>query len=345
MNNVYNNLNYYLNEMCNYLDKNNSFLLDNISRISKLNDMFLECLNKYDLNLNPKENKLTSEEVYILARKIIKKIDNSYLEDFDNLIKSGELDFNYEQKDIDSECITDIKKEIRLINVNRRFNYNDVVVLVHEFIHYTNAYIPHTKNKHYFCEFLSIYFELYAIDYLIESGISQEEIDYLERFRTIRNMARIFFNYEIVFLAFLKFGNLNQNTINYLKEYIMDIKEEQFNYECKCVLKNISNVLEKFKVEIENEPSKLGMILSEELKITNHYRYILGTTLAVYAKKYGDFNKIVYLNNHLDDYNDKSVYEVCLGIGIDLEDKNFLNNLLAILDEYINKYSEDKLKK
>ena len=60
----------------------------------------------------------------------------------------------------------------QIININREFNYNDVRLLVHEFIHYTNG--KHiSPNRHYFTEFLSIYFEFYTIDYLLKKGINK----------------------------------------------------------------------------------------------------------------------------------------------------------------------------
>lgn len=174
MKDIYKKLNYYLNEICIYLEKENLFLLDNIYSISILNDNFLRKIANYSLDNETILNNLTFEDVYFLAREIIEHIDRSYLQDFDNLIESGELDFSY-QKDYEvSECISMYKKGNcvkQLININREFNYNDVRVLVHEFIHYTNGK-KYSMNRNYLTEFLSIYFEFYAIDYLLKKGIN-----------------------------------------------------------------------------------------------------------------------------------------------------------------------------
>ena len=42
MKEIYNKLNYYLNEICKYLEKENAFLLENIYAISRLNDEVLK---------------------------------------------------------------------------------------------------------------------------------------------------------------------------------------------------------------------------------------------------------------------------------------------------------------
>ena len=115
MKEIYEKINKYLNDICTFLEQDNSFLLD---------------------------NKLTFEDVYLLAREIIETIDFNYLKDFDKLIETGELDFSYDKEYIGSYChtlIKDGKLKIQLININRHFNYDDVVTLIHEFIHYTNT--------------------------------------------------------------------------------------------------------------------------------------------------------------------------------------------------------------
>ncbi len=86
MEEIYNKLNGYLNEICNYLRKSNSFLLDNIKGIAMLNDDFLEHIDKYDLDNRVVQNKLTYEDVFLLAREIVESIDECYLSEFDNLI-------------------------------------------------------------------------------------------------------------------------------------------------------------------------------------------------------------------------------------------------------------------
>ena len=343
MKEIIDKLNYYLNEICNYLEKGNGFLLKNILFISGLNDAFLEHIQCYNLDNETKQNKLTFEDVFLLAREIVESIDKSYLEHFDNLIQSGELDFSFENAYEDSQCISMYRKNQvkQIININREFNYNDVILLMHEFIHYTNGK-QNSINRYYFAEFLSIYFEFYAIDYLLKKGINKDEIDYFRRFKNVERHSTALFQYEIVLLSFIKFGNLDDNTVSLLQQYLLNIKKEEFEKECSVLYKNLCLIEEKYKEKINGNSKMLGRVLSEEF-ITQNYRYILGTILAIYAYKYVDFKDIIYLNNHINEYDDKSVYEICLSIGIDVNDENFQQKLFTAMDEYIdNKKNYEK---
>lgn len=346
MKNIYNKLNKYLNDICNYLEKENSFLLQNIQNICILNDTFLEYINNYSLDNKTVQNNLTFEDVYYLAREIVEHIDSKYLENYDNLIQSGELDFNYENYYDDSECTFIYKNgeyNKTIININRKFNYDDVRTLVHEFIHYTNGK-NFSINRDNFSEFLSIYFEFYAIDYLFKKKeINKEEIDYLYRIKSTKSHSIIFYQYEIVLLAYAKFGDLNDNTVTLLQQYFLNIKKEVFERECTTLYKNLCIAEEENKEIIKGNPNMLGCVLSNEFY---NYKYILGTLLAFYASKYSNFNDIVYLNNHITEYDDKSFYDICLNIGIDLNDENFQEKLFSAIDEYINdkqsNYKKDK---
>ncbi len=189
-------------------------------------------------------------------------------------------------------------------------------------------------NRNYFGEFLSIYFEFYAIDYLLKKGISKEEIDYLRRIKNAEQHSTLFYQYEIILLAYTKFGNLDDNTVTLLQEYFFNMKREVFEEECTTLYKILCIVEEKNKDRIKENPNELGCALANEFMAYN-YKYILGTFLAVYAHKYSDFNDIVNLNNHINEFNDKTVYDICSDIGIDLNDENFFQKLFNSMDEYI----------
>lgn len=342
MQEIYDKLNYYLNEICNYLEKENSFLLENINGICKLNDSFLKFIENYSLDNKDIENNLTYEDVYYLAREIVEHIDKDYLESFDNLIQSGELDFSYENAYSDSNCAGMYKNGLavrKLININREFNYNDVRLLIHEFIHYTNIQND-SINQKYLTEFLSIYFEFYTIDYLLKKGINKEEIDYLYRIKNVKRHSIVLFQYETILLAYTKFGNLDENTISLLQKYFLNIKKEVFEKECTTLYKNLCIAEEKNKERIKENPKKLGCVLAEEF-IAYNYKYILGTFLAIYAYKYSNFSEIVSLNNHINEIDDKSIFDICLNIGIDLRDEMFPQKLFAAISEYINSKQND----
>ena len=342
---IYKTLNSYLNDICVYLGQQDTFLLEKIDKISMLNDRVLEHIQNYDLSNNPVQNKLTYKEVFMLAREIIATIDSSYLSSFDALITSGELDFSFEANYTDSFCRTvwyEGRVIQKLINVNRVFNYKDVITLIHEFIHYVNAK-KNTLNHHYFTEFFSIYFELYSNLYLLKKGIPKNEIDSLARIKSLKQISSRFYQYEIPLLAFEKIGNINENTVALLQEHFLDIKQELFDEHCTWFYKVLEQIKKKNEKKIDQNPGILGIVLSEEF-IAKDYRYILGTILALYALKYADMKDIVFLNNHICEYESKAVHDICLMMKIDLKEKNFFEHLFSATDEYIKMINQNSEK-
>lgn len=335
MDEVYTKLNYYLNEMCNYLKGKDFFFLDNINNIALLNDKLNNLIYEYNLDYEVKKNNLTFLDVYNLAREIIGSIDESYLPMYDKLIPSGELDFSYEGKYGISCFQTKITENNtqKLINIARKFSYQDVVTLVHEFIHYI-SYQENNIIEYYLCEFLAIYFETYAVNYLIKKGFPKEEIDYLKRFKILKRDSDRIYRYEVIFLVYTTFGNLSDTSYTLLKQFYMNMSKDYFEKECKNFYKILEVIKEKHKDELQDNPKLLGKILSEEF-IAADYRYVLGTILAIYVLEYGNIKDVVYLNNNLDKYQDKSLMEVCASIGVDLDDPEFNNKALNALNNYL----------
>ncbi len=345
MEKVYKILNYYLNEICKYLEKENLFLLNNIRAISIYNDTFYEYIKNLEIEQEVVTNHLTYDDVFMIAREIIEQIDPNYLEEFDKLLSMGKLDFSYNNNYNESACIfyqNGIPTD-KIININRAFNYEDVWLLIHEFMHYING-DKNTLNRYYLTEFISIYFELYAVQYLLDKGIPYNEIDVFKRFKWIKEDCVRFYQYDTVLLAYIYFGDINDDTINYLQKYVINISKKAFDHECLQLYDCLNNIYKYNQEEIKNNINSLGAILSEEF-ITKDYRYILGTILAIYALKYVNFKDMVYLNNHINEYNDKSILDICLSIGINLRDENFLDNLKLAIDEFVNNIVNNKVKK
>ena len=343
MNEVYTKLNYYLNEICNYLKKSDSFLLDNINRIALLNDNFNSLIYKYNLNYEVKKNNLTFLDVYNLAREIIGSIDESYLPIYDKLISSGELDFGYDEDNYEGSLFREIvngKYTQKIINIKREFNYHDVVVLIHEFIHYI-SYREDNIMFHYLCEFLAIYFETYAINYLVKKGIPKEEIDYLSRFKSFKMNSNKLFDYEIILLVYNKFGNISDTSFDLLEKFYVKMPKESFQKDCKNFYNILEAIKEKNKFKLQDKPDSLGEIFCEEY-FFNDYQYILGTILAIYVFEFGNMKDVVYLNNHLEEFKDKSVSEACLTMGVDLNDPGFGNKAMIAFSKYLNSLEVSK---
>lgn len=333
----YQKLNNYLNQIFMILSDYDYFLIKNIDKIARLNSKYLSFIEKYDLNSSIKDNKLTYEDVYLIAREIIASIDKSYLNDYDNLIKSGQLDFGYEEEYDDSEFV----HEHNLINIRREFNYNDVISLVHEFIHFTNGKAKKSQNRYLLTEFLSIYFEIYALDYLMEQGIPENEVGIYDRLKWTRGSSITLSRYEIIFLAYEKFGNINEETYTYLNKYYLAMSKEEFDRECQYLLDYIIKKEDEYKTNITFEKEFIYDFCSP---FFDNYRYFLGTLLAFYSRKYSKIEDIVYLNNHINDceLGEIKLSKVLKKIGIDINDSDFEQQIFDSIDSYIKEYSNEK---
>lgn len=343
----YKKLNNYLNDIFLYLEKRDYVLIENINWIGGLNEKFIKFIKNYSLENKVEENTLTFDDVYLLAREIIENINKNYLENFNNLIETGQLDFSYNNDYFDSHYMNENGQDI--ININRMFNYGDVILLIHEFIHYTNNKEKCSINRYLLTEFLSIYFEIYSINFLIDNkNISKNEIDYFDRLKNTQNQSNRFSWYESVLLAYEKFGNIDKNSIKLLKENYLNIEEEQFNKECLIALDNFERFEKKYNKKIKYEKEFNLDVLNSELCVyfSMNYRYIIGTILAFYANKYCKLEDIVYLNDHINDekYAHMNLYEVLLSIGIDLNSEHFKENTFIGMEEFINNY-DNNLKK
>lgn len=339
----YKDLNYYLNICCNYLRGRDYFFLDNIPRIAYLSQMFINCTNKYELKKIEEEESLTFDDVFLLAREIIESINPKYLESFDKILANGELDFSYDNFYWGSH--TSYKKDIKEINMNRSFNYDDVIVLVHEYIHYQNVKEYKSSIFHYLIsEFLSIYYEIYAGEFLVkQKGIAISKIDFDKRLIYEKRNAGYLAECSLPLFSFEKFGTIDENSHNMLKIYnFATIEKEDFDNICLEMLKRFKNIEKKYINEIRYEKEFNELELEEKLisPFSQMYRYILGTLLAYYAIENCDINKITYLNDHINDEKYKgmaTLADVLKTIDINLNDPNINEKLLKSLENGLNK--------
>lgn len=320
----YEKLNYYLNGCFQELEKNDSFLLRNILPISKLINDFAFLTNQYEFKNDTKSNHLTYQDIYLLAREIIESIDKGYLVYYDDLIKSGKLDFSYNHDYPCSQFVFGIDADVKLININREFNYIDVSTLVHEFMHYMNCLIgPITINRYLLTEFISIYFEEYAKIYLLKKGVPKEELMFNERIIYTRCIANDFNSYALIFLVYEKIGNIDENSWKFLYQNYVDISKEIFEEECKELLVKLQEIEETYKMEImfERNFNEKELFMKQVTLFNSDYRYILGTILAYDTLEYNKFEQMVYLCNHINDekYSEMNLLNVLETIDIDID--------------------------
>lgn len=329
----YKRLNDYLNDVFLEFQKKNKIFVDNLIPILGLstiiNDYFKNNIETFQIK--SKSNHLTFEDVYLLAREIIEKISPRYLGEYDELIKSGTLNFNFNSKGY-SEFSFNRYNEIvnkKLINISREFNYYDVVSLIHEFFHYTQVKMNKkiSYNFYFFTEFIAIYFETIAKRYLIEEkNISKDELIINNRVESLyRNNIKLY-QYITVLVAYEYLGNINENTEEDLRN-ILRIRDPSFQKECLQTL----NKLDSLK---KNKPV---------VNLFNqNYRYVVGIILAYYALEHSKLEDMVELNDKINtEYAELSAQEVLNKVGIPLNQ----NMVLESLDIIKNSISDPVLRK
>ncbi len=342
----YKELNIYLNDIALYLQTNDFFFTNNIINICEANDDFYQHFYEFDFEKNYEENHLTFEEVFFLAREILESINPDYLPLFDKLIQTGELDFDYDSE-LDDSYFTHTDDGINVhnfIDINREFNYTDVCSLIHEFFHYLNGRGKTTINRHLLTEFISIYFENYAIDYLIKKGIPKTEIDYTMRLYSTFERAANFYYVETPLICYFTFGSIDDNSFDMLKKHIIALKKDVFDQECNNLLNYFhrkEKYLEMNELEYDEEylPEEFGLDFSK------NYRYFIGTLMAFYARSNCQMADILYLNEHVNDDDTIDLVDFLGKAYIDLNDDTFLDKAFKSIEQYINDYHISKKEK
>lgn len=340
---MYKRLNEYLNIIFLGLSNTSKVFLDKLKEINILNSIIY--INFRDLKIENRfiKNNLTYNEVFLLAREILETIDPKYLSEFDLLLNSGKLDFNYENEFDNSNFCLVSNDEVgvihKLINIHRNFTYDDVVTLIHEFFHYTNANSKQdyfSDNRVFFTEFISIYFELIAQKYLLEKkDVTIDELSPNERIINLLRSNSILYKYIVILLAYEKLGNINKNTEKNL-ETILDFQDSFFERECIDFLKKLDKIKNNsFEKEINDR------IIDE---VNFNYKYVVGIFLAYYALENLKIEDMVKLNDKIisPEYSKMSVEEILETIGIKYNFK-MVEETIEIIKNKIYVYESDKV--
>lgn len=361
----YKRLNYYLNDTFIYLSEHDGFFIQNMHNIFSLNLILYENLKGIDLRHNFHKNNLTYEDVFNLARNEIEKINPNYLEDFDKLIDSGRLEFflheqnmiikgniNYENLSEIENNEEEIKNNSRccyteddyFIDLARTHNYNDVLILIHEFIHSTNASENMGEYRYILTEFFLIYFEMCTRKNLLESGINPSELDIFDRIKYTGRDSKSIDNYSFVLMYYNLFGNIKENSYKDLIKYnIVSLSKEEFDNSCQFLL----NYFDYKKDEYNFKNKEFNLYDYRKCissLFSSGYRYLLGTLFSCYLLENGNKDKVVWLNDHINDEEIKNMnfIDVLKIIGIDLTDENINKKLVDGAQNYyenLNKYS------
>jgi len=128
----------------------------------KYNDQVYEC-----------KNKISKEKALEMCREFLENIDHKYTLTFEKLIKNNKIQF-IKTKDFYENSYFDFTGEEEFIKVYLLGNINDVLTILHEFMHYTNSMLA-TEVTSYYTEAFSNFIELLAVDYIIENHPKYEK--------------------------------------------------------------------------------------------------------------------------------------------------------------------------
>lgn len=367
----YKRLNDYLNDTFIYLSGYDRFFIQNMQSIFILNNMLYGKLKDIDLEHKFYKNNLTFEDVFELARNEIEKINPNYLKEFDKLIDSGRLGLFKQKENINIKEVDDYEKiseienneeETRydsvcsyteddyFIDLAREYNYNDVLMLIHEFIHSTNSSENMGEYRYILTEFFSIYFEMYAQRNLLESGINSSELDIFDRIKDTGKISKEMNEYDLVFISYNLFGNIKENSYEDLEKYHI-VSSTKKEFECACV--RLLKYFDYQKIQYNNESKEFNLHDYRKcisILFSSGYRYLLGTLFSCYLLENENKDKIVWLNDHINDEKMKNMnlIDVLKMIGIDLTDENIDEKLIESAQKYyenLSKYSVKEEKK
>ena len=328
-------LNKYLNDIFNYLEKSDKYLficLNDIYNISKhINDKFS------DLYFDEDEitNNLSFIDVIYHVENIIKYIDSKYIPIFRNAINNGELNFSYNKEEEGNYFLN--KDDVGIINIDREYNYQDVINLSHEFGHYLcNKGKEQTELGYLLDEFIGRYFEIQAVNYLINNGFKENEIKASYYLEYLFDNNYEFMNYYPLLLMYYNFGSIDNDSKNLFIKYFYNINLKKFDEMCLEKL----DLLEYIKKEFIKECDCNGVIMNEEDIIyeiskvfSEDYRYILGTVLALYPLDKKDIIDFVD-NINTKKYENTNLFEILKKLNIDIRDNSFKKSI----DNSIKKY-------
>ena len=333
--NDYIKLNKYLNDIFNYLEKSDKYLficLNDIYNISKhINDKFS------DLYFDEDEitNNLSFIDVIYHVENIIKYIDSKYIPIFRNVINNGELNFSYNKEEEGNYFLN--KDDVGIINIDREYNYQDVINLSHEFGHYLcNKGKEQTELGYLLDEFIGRYFEIQAVNYLINNGFKENEIKASYYLEYLFDNNYEFMNYYPLLLMYYNFGSIDNDSKNLFIKYFYNINLKKFDEMCLEKL----DLLEYIKKEFIKECDCNGVIMNEEDIIyeiskvfSEDYRYILGTVLALYPLDKKDIIDFVD-NINTKKYENTNLFEIFKKLNIDIRDDSFKKSIDNSIKEY-----------
>ena len=324
----YEKINKYLNDYCSEMDK--SYFLENISDLYNLTlslDFKLKTSVVTDRKARaslkePKEYFTLIESLDLVDKYLTEKLP-MYKKDFNKAMATGTLNI----VDPDDDEATDLKSYAgideqghHVINVVLAHDANDPNTIIHEFLHDMNSKEKEKGSRRYISEAISIYFELDMNNFMLEQGVSREDISPLLMYR----LNDCYHCCEDILVAFpflyyfYNLGQIDEKSYQNMLDFKLSPRPSDE--------KNFNEMLSDFQKIIERKPKY------DPLRT---FSYVIGTMVAFYGINQGeDFRqKMVELNDLVNCGNVKNIFS---HIGIDIYNENCIKQIDAGLDKVIN---------
>ena len=324
----YEKINKYLNDYCSEMDK--SYFLENISDLYNLTlslDFKLKTSvvtdRKARASLKEPTEYFTLIESLDLVDKYLTEKLPMYKKDFNKAMASGTLNI----VDPDDDEATDLKSYAgideqghHVINVVLAHDAHDPNTIIHEFLHDMNSKEKEKGSRRYISEAISIYFELDMNNFMLEQGVSREDISSLLMYR----LNDCYHCCEDILVAFpflyyfYNLGQIDEKSYQNMLDFKLSPRPSDE--------KNFNEMLSDFQKIIERKPKY------DPLRT---FGYVIGTMVAFYGINQGeDFRqKMVELNDLANCGNVKNIFS---HIDIDIYNENCIKQIDAGLDKGIN---------
>ena len=171
--------NYYLRDVKDYMidmDRDYfkviSYIFDNIKYTYKEN-------NFDEKNITP----INRDTLNYLVKRVLVRIDPTFLwlNLYEKGIKDGSIIYVDSMNELEEYGVDDSSLDDGVMYVLRDGNLNDVVVTIHEFVHYVSKKCDSFNDA--LDEYPSLLFEDFTYDFLVNHGYSKDEIDYFKNNR------------------------------------------------------------------------------------------------------------------------------------------------------------------
>lgn len=182
------------------IKNNNKFFYNRLKEFEYMHNALINYVDNYREPVIYDKTFISNDNIISISKKIIDSLNiKEYSEVFDYIIKNNQIKF---KKDIDGSRFKRVGERSNWeIEIEEKNEYLDIVILVHEFMHYMSSIKgEQVSTRGIFGEAVSIYFENYAIDYLLNNGLDKNKLtNYNRMYSTYDSLAKPLNNREDYF--------------------------------------------------------------------------------------------------------------------------------------------------